>query len=80
MKQAAEYRQHAAECRQLAMTSRTEKERCQLMQIAAAWERMAVDREAKIAQDAREPSGESLRSSGAPASRLSPDDPLSDKL
>jgi hypothetical protein len=45
MKQAAEYRQHAAECRTLALTARNDLERRQLTEMAAAWERMAVERE-----------------------------------
>jgi hypothetical protein len=55
MKQAAEYRQHASECRKLAMGARNEQERRQLLDMAAAWERMAMDREAQILRDAREP-------------------------
>ena len=55
MKQAAEYRQHAAECRRLAMTAKSEPEREQLMEMAAAWERMAADRERKIADTEGEP-------------------------
>ena len=39
MKQATEYRQHAAACRRLAMTARNEPERLQLQQISDAWER-----------------------------------------
>ena len=54
MKQAAEYRQHAAECRRLALTARAEQERHQLMEMAAAWERMAVERERQIAADTQE--------------------------
>ena len=46
LKQAAEYRQHAGECRKLALTARNEAERNQLMLMAEAWERMASDREA----------------------------------
>ena len=48
MKQAAEYRDHAAECRKLALTARAEPERKQLMEMAAAWDRMAVEREHQI--------------------------------
>ena len=56
MKQAAEYRQHAAECRRLAMTARNEPERLQLDQMAQAWERMATERERQIAAEQNSPS------------------------
>ena len=55
VKQAAEYRQHAAECRKLAMNARNEPERVQLMQMADAWERMAMERERQIMADAEKP-------------------------
>ena len=55
MRQAAEYRQHAEQCRRLAMTSRKEAERVQLMQMAEAWERMATDRERQIERDSASP-------------------------
>jgi hypothetical protein len=48
MKQAAEYRKHAEECRKLAHSARNEPERKQLMDMAAAWERLAKDRERQI--------------------------------
>jgi hypothetical protein len=51
MKQAAEYREHAGECRKLAQTAKSEAERKQLKEMAAAWERMAVERERRIAQE-----------------------------
>ena len=51
MKQAAEYREHAGDCRKLAQTARTEMERAQLLQMAAAWERMATDREQQLTRD-----------------------------
>ena len=54
MKQAAEYRQHAAECRRLALTARAAPERKQLLEMAAAWERMAVERERQIGAQAQE--------------------------
>ena len=56
MKQAAEYRQHAGECRKLAMTARNEPERLQLQQMAEAWERMATERERRIAAERSSPS------------------------
>ena len=58
MKQAAEYRQHASECRKLANGARNEQERRQLLEMAAAWDRMAVDREAQIRRDAGEPASD----------------------
>jgi hypothetical protein len=48
MKQAAEYRQHAAECLKLANNARNAAERQQLLEMAAAWDRMAVEREHQI--------------------------------
>jgi len=51
MRDAAEYRRHAAQCRRLAMTARKEPERLQLMQLAEAWERLAADRERQIERD-----------------------------
>ena len=64
LKQAAEYREHAADCRKLAQTARNEMERTQLMQMAAAWERMAADREEQLNRDGlrnQETSRESAR-------------------
>ena len=55
MKQAAEYRQHAKECEKLAHNARNELERQQLIEMAAAWERMAVERERQILRDAAQP-------------------------
>ena len=54
MKQASEYRQHAGECRKLALNARNEAEHRQLLEMAAAWERMAADRERQIALEGRE--------------------------
>jgi hypothetical protein len=58
MRQATEYRQHAAECRKLAMGARNEQERRQLLDMAAAWERLAMDRDAQMGRDAREPASD----------------------
>jgi hypothetical protein len=55
VRQAAEYREHAAECRKLAMTARSEPERVQLSQMAEAWERMALERERPLASETPEP-------------------------
>ena len=51
MKQAKEYRQHAAECRKLAQNARNAQERKQLTEMAAAWERMAEDSERSVVRD-----------------------------
>jgi hypothetical protein len=51
LKQAAEYRRHAAECRKLALGSKTEEERQQLILMAEAWEQMAEHRERVIARE-----------------------------
>lgn len=53
VKLAAEYRQHAAECRKLASGSKTAGERQQLNVMAATWERLAEYRERTIARDAK---------------------------
>ena len=58
MKQAAEYRQHAAECLKLANNARNEVERRQLLEMAAAWERMAVEREHQIMREEQAGEGE----------------------
>jgi len=49
--EAAEYREHAKECLKLALGARTEQERHQLNEMAAAWERMSTDRERQISRD-----------------------------
>jgi hypothetical protein len=51
LKQAAEYRQHAGECLKLANSARNTAERQQLLEMAAAWERMAMDREHQVAAE-----------------------------
>jgi len=53
VKQAFEYRQHAAECRKLALNARNEAENRQLLEMEAAWERMAAERERRIAMEGR---------------------------
>jgi len=45
MKQAEEYRKHAAECRRLARFAVVGKEREQLLDLAKTWESLATDRE-----------------------------------
>ena len=44
VKNVEEYRQHAAECRQLAKQALTRTERDQLLELATTWERLANDR------------------------------------
>ena len=44
MKKASEYRQHAAECRVLASGMGTGDHRDQLLEMAATWDRLAVER------------------------------------
>ena len=39
------YRQHAAECRQLAARARTPEEREMILKMVETWEELAVDRE-----------------------------------
>lgn len=48
MKKASEYRQHALECRDLAAKMETERDREQMLSIAAHWEQLARDRVALI--------------------------------
>ena len=45
MRKAAEYRQHALECRRLATGMAADQHRDQLLEMAATWERMAEERE-----------------------------------
>ena len=51
MKQAAQYLQHADECRKLAQTARNERERQLLMEMAATWEKLALDRAQQASTD-----------------------------
>jgi hypothetical protein len=51
MKQAAEYRVHAAECHKLALGAKSEEEHRQLLHMAEAWEKMAEHRERVIARE-----------------------------
>lgn len=47
MKQAAEYRQHASDCRAIAAGMSESAHREQLLKMAAKWEELARDREAQ---------------------------------
>ena len=44
MKKASEYRQHAEECRMLANRMEQGEHRDQLLEMAATWDRLAVER------------------------------------
>lgn len=45
MKTVQEYRQHAAECRQLAARARTAEDRDMIIKMAETWEELASSRE-----------------------------------
>ena len=45
MQKAAEYRQHAEECRALARNAQTEEQRAHLVTMAETWEGLAIQRE-----------------------------------
>jgi hypothetical protein len=49
MKKVEDYRAHADECRSMANRARMPDEKSMLMNMAATWESLAVDREAHIA-------------------------------
>jgi hypothetical protein len=55
MKQAAEYRQLAEECRKLAQGARRDEERRQLLLFAQAWKHLAENRERQLALAIGEP-------------------------
>ena len=48
MKKASEYWQHAEECRALARTMGSDADRDQLLEMAATWDKLAVDRSAWV--------------------------------
>lgn len=48
MKVAAEYRQHAEECRKLAKSMPDSDAKQQLLLMAETWDRLAADREASL--------------------------------
>jgi hypothetical protein len=45
MKKTAEYLKHARECRTMAQSARNAAERGQLLKMAEAWEKFAIERE-----------------------------------
>jgi hypothetical protein len=50
MKKAAEYRQHAEECRLLARRANGNSERKQLLTMADTWENLAIERQLLMAR------------------------------
>ena len=50
MKKASEYRQHARECRALAVQMDSAEQRDLMLQTADHWEKLAQDREALLAR------------------------------
>jgi hypothetical protein len=55
MQKAADYRQHAGECRLMASRSNSSEHRQMLLNMASTWESLATDREAHLARQARIP-------------------------
>jgi hypothetical protein len=53
MKKVEDYRQHAAECRQMANRSRSSEDKNMLFRMAETWEALAVDRAAHVARQRR---------------------------
>ena len=51
MKKASEYRQHATECRALAGKMEQGEHRNQLLEMAATWDRLAVERSERVRRD-----------------------------
>jgi hypothetical protein len=48
MKKVGEYRAHADECRSMANRSRSTEDKAMLLNMAATWESLALDRQARI--------------------------------
>jgi hypothetical protein len=53
MKKVEDYRQRAVECRKMANRIRRPEDKDMLMNMAATWESLAVDRETQIARQRR---------------------------
>jgi hypothetical protein len=53
MKKVKEYRAHADECRRMADQARSPEDKAILLNMAATWESLAVDRQADIERQAR---------------------------
>jgi hypothetical protein len=70
MKKVEEYRAHAEECRSMAGRARTPREKDMLINMAATWESVAVDREARIARQKRMAEIESGAAASIPIDHL----------
>ena len=57
MKKVEDYRAHAVECRLMANRARSPEDKAMLMNMAATWESLAVDREARQKRTAELGSG-----------------------
>jgi hypothetical protein len=53
MRKIEDYRAHAAECRLMANRARSPEDKAMLMNMAATWESLTVDRHRNIARQAR---------------------------
>jgi hypothetical protein len=53
MKKIEDYHAHAAECRSMAHRARSPEDKAMLMNMAATWESLAIDRHRNIARQAR---------------------------
>jgi hypothetical protein len=70
MKKVEDYRAHAEECRSLADRARSDEEKAMLMNMAATWESLAVDREAHIVRQRRMAELENVTAVSIPIDRL----------
>ena len=62
MRKLSEYRQHAAECRNLASMMPMGEQRDQLLSMAETWDRLAADRERSVLLSEAESFAEDSRS------------------
>jgi hypothetical protein len=70
MTKVEDYRAHAQECRSMGDRARSDKDRAMLMNMAATWESLAVDRETHIAQQNRMAKLENGAAASIPIDRL----------
>jgi hypothetical protein len=70
MKKVENYRVHAADCRSMADRARSPEEKAMLLNMAATWESLAVDREAHIARQRRMADLENVTAVSIPIDRL----------
>jgi hypothetical protein len=70
MKKVEDYRVHAADCRSMANRARSDDEKAMLMNMAATWESLAVNREAHIARQKRMGELEKVTAASIPIDRL----------